>query len=301
MKSLLSTALALAIVVAGLVAAPAATRAQTPGDGSPSPGAPAPAPSPAPEPGTTPGQGAGAPPASESPPSAAPSTGAQSAPAPAAQEDAVPEDATADEVVVRSERDDDQRGQGAHSQPNVWSWFGRNVVFVLNRKDGDLRVRGRVRLVHVKGDRAEPVNAAFAYSSCTDCQSYAVALEIALVSPNASVIAPQNQARALNYECTRCVTLARAIQYVYAVDDPDMVPDNVGRLVREMERELRDVSRDRRITPAQADARVSAVIAQFQDLNTVIRDELVGTEDVTTPGATSADPSAAPAPSPTAP
>ena len=123
------------------------------------------------------------------------------------------------------------------------------------------------------------------------------------------MIAPQNRARAINYQCTRCVTFARAIQYVYAVEDPDQVPDNVGRLVQEMERELRDVGRDRRITPAEADARVSAVIAQFQDLNTVIRDELVQTQDETTPGATPApDPAAAPsapapaaAPSPTAP
>jgi putative peptide zinc metalloprotease protein len=300
MKSLLSTALVMAIVVAGLVVTPEATRAQSSGDGQPAPGAPAPAPSPAPEPGTSPGEEAGAPPAPASGPSVDPAAGAQAAPTPAAQEDAVPEDPVADEVVVRSERDDDQRGRGDHGPPNFWSWFGRNVVFVLNRQDGDLRVRGRVRLVHIKGDRAEPVNAAFAYSSCTDCQSYAVALEIALISPNASVIAPQNRARAINYECTRCVTFARALQYVYAVDDPDQVPDNVGRLVREMERELRDISRDRRITPTEANERVTAVIVQFQDLNTVLRDELVGTEDVTTPGASPLDPSAVPAPSPPA-
>ena len=118
--------------------------------------------------------------------------------------------------------------------------------------------------------------------------------------------APQNRARAVNYECTRCVTFARAIQYVYAVDDPDQVPDNVNRLVRGMEWELRDIQRDRHITPAQADTRVSAVIAQFQELNANIRDELVQTEEVTSPGATpaadsSAAPAAAPAPSPSAP
>lgn len=284
MKSLISTVVALAIVLGGLLAMPEGSRAQTPGEGQPAPGTPAPSASPAPE------------------------TAAQPAPTPAASEDAAPEDPAADEVVVREERDDDHPGLGGdgdRGRPGFWSWFGRNVVFVLNRQDGDLRVRGRVRLVHVNGDRAEPVNAAFAYSSCTDCQSYAVALEIALISPDASVIAPQNRARAINYECTRCVTFARAIQYVYAVDDPDQMPDNVGRLVRDMERELRDISRDRRITPAEADARVSAVIAQFQELNAYLRDELVQTEEVTSPGATPAgmptEPAPPPMPSPAAP
>lgn len=319
MKSLISTVVAVAVVVS-LFAMPDATRAQTSGEGQPAPGAPAgpaPAASPAPEPSTLPAPDPAAPPDTSAQP--APDPAAQPpepstavAPTPAASEDPSPEEPAADEVVVHEERDDDPPGRwddGHRGLPSFWAGFGRNVVYVLNRKDGDLRVRGRVRLVHVKGDRAEPVNAAFAYSSCTDCQSFAVALEIALVSPHASVIAPQNRARAVNYQCTRCVTFARALQYVYAVEDPDQVPDNVNRLIREMERELRDIRRDRGITPGQANARVSAVIAQFVELNTVLRDELAQTEDVTSPDATPApDPAAAPAapepvpaPSPSAP
>jgi len=274
MKTLLSTAIAVTLVVAGLVAAPEPTRAQSTGDGQPASGTPTvPSPSEAPTPGTA----------------------AQPAPTPAAEEDAAPEDAAADDVVVREEHEGDEYGFGGGA--------GRNVVYVLNRSDGRTRMRSRIRLVHVKGDRAEPVNAAFTYASCTDCQSFAVALEIALVAPNASVIAPQNRARAINYECTRCVTVARALQYVYAVDDPDQIPDNVNRLTHDMEKELRDIERDRNVTPADASARISAVIAQFQDLNASLQDEIVQTEDVTSPGATpvaapSSEPLPAPMPSP---
>lgn len=211
-------------------------------------------------------------------------------------EDPLPEDVPTDEVVVREEDDSGEHGfdHGA----------GRNVVSVLNRSDGRMRVRSRLRLVRIKGDRAEPVNAAFAHSSCTDCQTFAVALEIALISPHASVIAPQNRAQAINYECTRCVTVARALQYVYAVEEPDQVPDNVRRLLNEMERELREIGHDPGVTPAQANARVGAVINQFQELNVALRDELAQTEEVTSPDATPADLAPGgpvPIPSPSAP
>src|SRR5688572_9896952 len=132
MKSLISTVLAIAVLLTGLLAVPESTSAQTSGEGQPAPGAP-PGPAPAASP--------------------APDTAAQPAPTPAASEDAAPEDPVADEVVVREERDDDHRGRGddgERSHPNFWFWFGRNVVFVLNRSDGDLRVRGRVRLIRVK-------------------------------------------------------------------------------------------------------------------------------------------------------
>ena len=267
MKSLISIVVAIAVLASGLLAAPETTRAQTSGESEPAPGAPT-----DPQPAASP----------------APETAAQPVPTPSADEDALPEDPTLDEVVVREERDDDPRWWD-RDERGFWSGQGRNIAFVLNRSDGKMRFRSRVRLVHIKGDRAEPVNAAFAYSSCTDCQSFAVALEIALISPNASVVAPQNRARAINYECTRCVTVARALQYVYAIEDPDQVPDNVRRLMNEMERELREIGRDRSLSPGQANERVNAVIAQFQELNASLQDDLARTEEVTSPGATPAD------------
>lgn len=143
---------------------------------------------------------------------------------------------------------------------------GRNIVTVLNRHDRRMRIRGNIQLARVPGATAAPVNYAGAYSSCTDCQTYAVALQIALIRKDASRITPQNAAVALNFACTRCITVARALQYVVQVDDPDEVPEDVQDLIKDMDRELRQIAKDRTQTIAEADARITAVIAQFRTL-----------------------------------
>src|SRR5213082_678531 len=79
----------------------------------------------------------------------------------------------------------------------------KNIVQVKNFEDGRLKVEGRIQLGHEPGPQAGPVNIALAYSSCTDCQTLAVALQINLVNRNASVITPQNAAVAVNGACTR--------------------------------------------------------------------------------------------------
>lgn len=140
---------------------------------------------------------------------------------------------------------------------------GRNIVTVVNRTDNRLRMRGNIQLSRSLGSTAEPVNFAGAYSSCTDCQTIAVALQIALISTHATVIAPRNSAVAINFSCTRCVSVARAIQYVVQVDDPHEVPNDVSELMREMNRELRSIASDRSVTLAQAEARIEAVISRF--------------------------------------
>jgi hypothetical protein len=281
MRSALSILLATGILVAAVAARPTPGIAQVPDPAATATPVPAVA---SPVPQETPGEA-----------SAPVEAGATPQPA----EDAAPESDLRDEVVVREEREDD-------TTRSMGSPGARNIVYVMNRSDGKMRIRGRIRLVQSHGERAEPVNAAFAYASCTDCQTFAVALEVALISPNASVIAPQNRAQAINYECTRCATVARAMQYAYVVDDPSAVPDNVRRLLRDMEAEIREIGRQPDITANEANARISAVIAQFQELNANLRDELAESDEITSPGAPSPSEAAppmdppAPAPSPAA-
>jgi hypothetical protein len=265
MKSRIAPLLALLLVVTVMLGAPSATRAQiTPG-------------------GLTP-----VPPASDPVPAVAPTL-------PPTDEDILPDESAADEVVVRREREDrDEAGAGEYRP----SGGGHNVVIVRNHSDGRMRVRGRVRLAELHGSRAEPLNAAFAYSSCTDCQTFAVALEIALIAPGASTIAPQNRARALNYRCTRCVTVARALQYAFVVDDPSIVPENIERLMREMEREIRAIGQERDISANAANARIDAVIDQFKELGDGLRDQVVQSIEETTPGAPAPSIPAVPVPSP---
>ena len=263
MRSSLSAVLAALVVLAALASGPDSTRAQT------TEATPVPA--------TVPDQAA---------PPVPPVM-------PAADEDPLPDEATVDEVTVRREREDREEWQAGERHPGGG---GDNVVMVRNHSDGKMRIRGRIRLAELHGSRAEPINAAMAYSSCTDCQTFAVALEIALIAPGAATIAPENRARALNYECTRCVTVARALQYVFVVDDPSIVPDNIERLMRDMESEIRAIGRERDISANQANARIDAVVVRFQELGSGLQDQLDQSDAPTTPGAPAPSaPSTAPA------
>jgi hypothetical protein len=150
---------------------------------------------------------------------------------------------------------------------------GSNVVQVINRKDDRLRVRGSIQINHIPGDDVSPLNEAIAYGQCDGCQTIAVALQIDLVSRNATSVTPQNYAYAINYQCTGCTTVARALQYVIPVDDPNHVPDEVRELQRRMDDELRRAAHDPHETLDEAEMRVNTVISQFQDLANSLYDQ----------------------------
>src|SRR5689334_19016047 len=59
---------------------------------------------------------------------------------------------------------------------------GKNIVTQINRTDNRLRIKGNIQLNRIPGPNVEPINLAFAGSSCTGCQTYAVALQINLIS-----------------------------------------------------------------------------------------------------------------------
>lgn len=161
----------------------------------------------------------------------------------------------------------------------------KNVVKVINKTDNRLRVRGKIQLSHIPGPNAEPENDALAYGSCTKCVTFAVALQIDLISRSASVIIPKNAAVAVNVQCSYCTTVARALQFVVQVDDPTQTPDGVRSLINQMQQELIAAANDPGATLDQTEARVNAVIAQFTGLGWTLLDQRdVKTDDVV-PGA----------------
>jgi hypothetical protein len=181
----------------------------------------------------------------------------------------------------------------------------KNIVQVKNFTNSSLRVDGRVQLGRVPGPGIGAVNIADATSSCTDCQTLAVALQINLFNRNASIITPQNAAVAVNAACTRCDTIAYAVQYNIGVDDPTQVPPRVNQLVAQMKQELAAAGAQS-ATLAQAEASINSVIAQYQDLAGYLmtrRDEAVSPDaspssapaaPATSPSPNSAFPSASP-------
>lgn len=142
---------------------------------------------------------------------------------------------------------------------------GRNLVIVRNRVDGGVRIRSAIQLSRIPGPAVEPVNYAGAFGSCADCQTMSVALQLNLVSQDVARFMPQNVALAVNVECTRCVTVAYALQYVVQVEDPAQVPQDVLDYIHAMEHALRDVA-DRGVTICEALATVNGVVDQFHGL-----------------------------------
>ena len=47
---------------------------------------------------------------------------------------------------------------------------------------------------------------------------------------------------AFNAACTRCYTVARAVQYAIPVDDPSQLPDRVSQMAQQFNAQLRDIA-----------------------------------------------------------
>lgn len=162
----------------------------------------------------------------------------------------------------------------------------KNIVKVQNKTDNRLRVKAKIQLNRIPGDTAQPENYAQAYASCTNCQTFAVALQIDLISRTATTIAPQNAAIALNVKCSHCRTYANAIQYVVQVDDPREEPERVRELISQMQKELNAAAHTQGETADTAQYRIDQVIAQFNDLGQSLYRQHQENTDDDTPGST---------------
>jgi putative peptide zinc metalloprotease protein len=149
-----------------------------------------------------------------------------------------------------------------------------NIVRLKNTDNGRFLARSSVVLDRVGGKTVDPRNEAWAESSCTDCQTVAVALQVVVYKPGAPTVTPQNLAVALNTNCTRCVTVALAFQYVIPVGNegdqgPTKVPKRVRQLIRELDRELNyfeQFTTATEIDPAVAESRLVSIINNYAEL-----------------------------------
>jgi putative peptide zinc metalloprotease protein len=145
-----------------------------------------------------------------------------------------------------------------------------NIVIAMNHSDGRLVVQGNIGLSREPGAIAAPLNFAMAYSSCTDCRTIAVALQLNFATTDAHLITPQNGATATNANCTHCATVAIADQVFYTVDDPTQIPPGVQDSILQLDAALREISTDPTITFDDALARIDGVLAQFMATATAI-------------------------------
>lgn len=188
--------------------------------------------------------------------------------------------------TVADEDDGANDAELTHNETSNAGGGGTNQVRANNQVDGTMKFRASTQLNQIPGPNVTPTNFAYAYASCTDCQTFAVALQINLISRSADYVAPENAAVAINFECQSCYTVARAIQYTYSVDDPTQVPPEVRQLMQEFDRELRSIQTDKDITIEEAEARLDDVITQFGELAESLNDQRDETTEQSSPDAT---------------
>ncbi|WP_276026866.1 hypothetical protein [Mycolicibacterium litorale] len=102
---------------------------------------------------------------------------------------------------------------------------GDNQALAVNTTDGTTVYEAAFAMVYVTDNSdAMNVNEAQAYASCDSCSAVAVAYQVVFVidsdATDDNIVAPQNLAGALNYECANCLTYALARQVFITLDEP---------------------------------------------------------------------------------
>src|SRR5256885_76537 len=128
-----------------------------------------------------------------------------------------------------------------------------NSAIAINTKDGSSVFKFAFAIRHVMGPIVDETNTALAFSSCTDCRTTAIAIEIVLVEGNPTTFTPTNQAIAVNYQCTLCNTFAAAYQFVVQGSGPMHFTHEAMRELRAVRKAIRALE-DQNLDPFQLQA-----------------------------------------------
>ena len=142
---------------------------------------------------------------------------------------------------------------------------GDNTAVAVNTKDGSSIFKVAFAIRHVMGDVVDQSNAAVAVSSCTDCQTVAVAIEIVLVESNASTVEPKNVALAINVDCTLCVTVADAYQFVYSTGGAVHFDADGNKILADIRNELEKL-KHQNLTLQELQAKLEDIKARILDV-----------------------------------
>jgi putative peptide zinc metalloprotease protein len=148
---------------------------------------------------------------------------------------------------------------------------GDNVVIAQNTTDGSSLFKLAFDIRRIAGDVVDQTNAAVAYSSCVDCKTTAIAIQILLVEGSPSTYTPANAAVAINENCSSCQTFAAAYQFVVQTNGPVRFTKQGWRQIHLIRKGLKELE-DGNLSPAELDARLKELMGR---LDTVLRTQLV--------------------------
>jgi putative peptide zinc metalloprotease protein len=140
-----------------------------------------------------------------------------------------------------------------------------NTAVAVNTRDDASVFDFAFDIQDVSGDVVDQKNIAFAYASCTDCHTTAIAIEIVLVTGSPSTYTPTNEAIAVNYECTRCQTYATAYQFVVQNPTPEHFTHDALKQIHDIRNDIRDL-RKQDLDPFQLQAAIDPLIDQLKQV-----------------------------------
>jgi putative peptide zinc metalloprotease protein len=148
---------------------------------------------------------------------------------------------------------------------------GDTSAVAENTTDGSTLFRLAFDIRKVTGDVVDQTNAAVAYSSCTQCRTIAISIQILLVEGPATRFTPTNAAVAVNDQCDLCDSMALAYQFAVGGGDVQL------RFTPKGKREIAAINRELRTLPVEqlSDAEIAARVDALMDrLAGVLQTEL---------------------------
>jgi putative peptide zinc metalloprotease protein len=145
----------------------------------------------------------------------------------------------------------------------------------INEEDGSSIFKLAFHIRRITDEVVDPTNLALAYSSCENCRTVAISIQVVLVASDPQIVAPENLALAVNFECTLCETFASAHQFVLGVDDDFRLSGRARRAITRIHKQLRDL-RDSDLSIPELDAEVQRIV---DELFAIIKEEIAAHED----------------------
>jgi putative peptide zinc metalloprotease protein len=138
-----------------------------------------------------------------------------------------------------------------------------NGAIAINTKDGSSLFRLAFAIRRVAGDTVDETNAAVAFSSCSNCQTTAIAIEVVLITGDASTVTPTNLALAYNYDCSSCVSVADAYQFVFSTGGQVHFTADGNQMLAQIRRDL-EALRHENLTLDELQAKLTDIVDRLR-------------------------------------
>jgi putative peptide zinc metalloprotease protein len=162
-------------------------------------------------------------------------------------------------------------GAGA-ALPSGAAAQGDTTAVAVNTRDESSIFRLAFNIRRVTGDVVDQTNAAVAISSCEECRTVAIAIQVLLVAGDPSVVTPENLALAVNLDCTLCDTFATAYQIVLGDGTRLRFTAEGSQAIAQIRNDLRSL-RDQDLSDDDLASAIGGLVDQLQG---VLDTELVG-------------------------